>query len=246
MTAPPTLSAVLADVAAGALDEHAGGWAPVTGALRALERLADTAPEDDLRAWAVRIGTADGAVPLPGTGLRAAPYPGLLWAGERCARAGLGEEAVLTLVGLTVGAERDRTAADLSRAVHGGLAVAAEVEHRVAEVARPAALPTGGVVPAATCAAVLTGVPLADLPAVLDLAGSLMAVTPPDGAPGPWGGHAGAAGWLAVRSWTSGLVGMPDGLAHTVAAVTGSSTVDSSFDGPPGDVPVRALWDRLR
>jgi hypothetical protein len=243
VTAAPTLSAVLADVAAAALDEHAGGWAPLTGALRALDRLAATPPDGDTVAWAVRIATTDGAVPLPGTGLRAATYPGLLWAGERCARTGLGADGVLALVGLVAGAEHGRSAADLSRAVHAGLAVAAEVGQRVAEVARPAALPTGGVVPAATCAAVLAGVSLSDLPAVLDLAGSLMAVTPPDGPPGPWAGHAAAAGWLAVRTWTSGLVGMPDGLAHTLAAVTGPATGD---DPPPGEVPVRALLDRLR
>jgi len=239
VTAAPTLSAVLAEIAGRALDEHAGGWTPVTGALRALDRVAATPPSGDLDAWAGRIATPDGAVPLLGTGLRAAPYPGLLWAGERCAWAGLGGDAVLALVGLAVGAEHGRSAADLSRAVHAGLAVAAEVGQRVAEVARPVALPTGGVVPAATCAAVLAGVALADLPAVLDLAGSLMAVTPPDGPPGPWAGHAAAAGWLAVRTWTSGLVGMPDGLGHTLAAVTGD-------DPPPGEVPVRALLDRLR
>jgi hypothetical protein len=239
VTAAPTLSAVLTDVAAAALDAHAGGWVPLTGALRALDRLAATPPDDDLGAWAVRIAAPDGALPLPGTGLRAAPYPGLLWAGERCARAGLGGDVVLTLVGLAAGAEHGRCAADLSRAVHAGLAVAAEIEDRISQVARPAALPTGGVVPAATCAAVLAGVAPADLPAVLDLAGSLMAVTPPDGPPGPWAGHAGAAGWLAVRTWTSGLVGMPDGLGHTLAAVTGD-------DPPPGEVPVRALLDRLR
>jgi hypothetical protein len=215
----------------------------VTVALRALERLAATPPEGDLSAWAVRIATPDGAVPLPGTGLRAATYPGLLWAGERCARAGLGADAMLTLVGLAAGAEHGRSAADLRRAVHAGLAVHAEIEQRVAEVSRPAALPTGGVVPAAMCAAVLADVPPADLPAVLDLAGSLMAVAPPDGPPGPWAGHAAAAGWLAVRTFTSGLVGMPDGLGHTLATVTGPAAGD---DPPPGEVPVRALLERLR
>ncbi|OLT08856.1 hypothetical protein BJF90_12070 [Pseudonocardia sp. CNS-004] len=185
-------------------------------------------------------------MPLPGTGLRAAPYPGLLWAGERCARAGLGTDAMLALVGLVAGAEHGRSAADLGRAVRAALAVAAHLEHRVAEVARPVGLPTGGVVPAATCAAVLTGVPLADLPAVLDLAGSLMAVAAPAGPPGPWAGHEPAAGWLAVRSWTSGLAGMPDGLTRTLAAVTGPVTGPVTGDGLPADVPVRALLDRLR
>jgi hypothetical protein len=239
VTATPTLSAALADAAARALAEHAGGWAPVSGPLRALERLAATSPDADLSAWAARIATPDGAVPLPGTGQRAAPYPALLWGGERCARAGLGVDAMLTLVGLASGAERGRTAADLSRAVHAAIAVAGEFDRRVAEVARPVALPTGGVVPAAVCAAVLAGVPPAVLPAMLDLAGSLMTVAPPAGPPGPWAGHAAAAGWLAVHSWTSGLVGMPDGLGHTLAAVTGPSA-------GPGDVPVRALLDRLR
>ncbi|GAA5133455.1 hypothetical protein [Pseudonocardia adelaidensis] len=215
----------------------------MTAALRALERLAATVPDADLGAWAHRIATPDGAVPLPGTGLRAATYPGLLRAGERCARAGLGADVVLTLVGLVAGAEHGRSAADLSRAVRAGLAVHAEIEQRIAEVTRPAGLPTGGVAPAAMCAAVLAGIPPADRPALLDLAGSLMAITPPDGPAGPWAGHAAAAGWLAVHTFTSGLAGMPDGLGHTLAAVTGASAVD---DPPPGEVPVRALLERLR
>jgi hypothetical protein len=187
----------------------------VTDALGALERLAVSPPEADLAAWAARIATADGAVTLFGTGLHAAPYPGLLWAGERCARAGLGVEVMTTLVGLVVGAEHGRSPADVSRAVHAGLAVAGEV-------ARPGSLATVGVVPAAVCAAVLAGVPDSDLPAVLDLAGSLMAVAPPDGPAGPWAGHAAAAGWLAVHTFTSGLVGMPDGLGHTLDVLEGS------------------------
>jgi len=210
----------------------------VTAALRALERLAATPPDSDLAAWAARIATPDGVVPLPGTGLRAATYPGLLWAGERCARAGLGADAVLTLVGLVTGAEHGRTATDLSAAVRAGLAVHAEVEQRIAGVARPAALPTGDVAAAATCAAVLAGVAPADRPAVLDIAGSLMAVPPPDGPDGPWEGHAPAAGWLAVHTFTSGLVGMPDGLGHTLDVVTGPAAGD--------DVAVRALLERLR
>jgi hypothetical protein len=214
----------------------------VTDALRALERLAATPPDADLGAWAARIAIPDGAVPLPGTGLRAATYPGLLWAGERCARAGLGADAVVTLVGLVAGAVHGRGAADLSRAVQAGLAVHAEIEQRVAAVARPAALPTAGVAPAAVCAAVLAGLPLADLPAVLDVAGSLMAVSPPQGPAGPWAGHAPSAGWLAVHTFTSGLVGMPDGLSHTLTVVTGRSAEDD----PPGDVPVRTLLERLR
>ncbi|MHA6616122.1 hypothetical protein [Pseudonocardia sp. DLS-67] len=185
----------------------------MTAALEALERLAATPPDADLGAWAARIATPDGAVSLPGTGLRAATYPGLLWAGERCARAGLGQDVMTTLVGLVVAAEHGRGAADLSDAVRTGLAAG--------EAVRPAALPTVGVVPAAVCAAVLAGVPPADLPAVVDLAGSLLAVTAPDGPPGPWAGHAAAAGWLAVHTFTSGLVGMPDGLDHTLDVLEG-------------------------
>lgn len=183
----------------------------MTAALRALERLAATPPEADLSAWAARIATADGAVALLGTDLRAAPYPGLLWSGERCARAGLGAEVMTTLVGLVVGAEHGRSPADVGRAVRTGLAVAGEV-------ARPGSPASVGVVPAAVCAAVLAGVPDSDLPAVLDLAGSLLAVTPPDG---PWAGHSAAAGWLAAHTFTTGLVGMPDGLGHTLDVLDG-------------------------
>ena len=241
MTTAPALSAVLADVALRAADGHAGGRHPVAGALRALDRLAATAADDDLRAWAARIAVPDGALPLPGTGLRAAPYPGLLWSGERCARAGLDGDAQLVLVGLVVGAEHGRSAADLSRAVHAGLAVAAALGERTA-ASRPVALPTTAVVPAAACAAVLAGVAHDDLRAVLDLAGSLMAIAAPDAGPVPWAGHACAAGWLALRAWAGGLAGMPDGLAHTLTTVAGPVR----DDGPAGEVPVAALLERLR
>jgi hypothetical protein len=240
------LSVVLADVGARAVDEHGGGWHPLTSALRALDRLVTIPVDEDLRAWAVRIGTPDAAVPLPGTGLRAAPYPGLLWSGERSVRAGLGADVRLTLVGLAVGAENVRTAADLSRAVHAGLAVADALDRSTATVAHPSALATTGVVAAAVCAAVLAGVPRADLGAVIDIAGSLMAVTPPDGRAGPWPGHSGAAGWLAVRTWSSGLTGMSDGIAHTLATVAGPGAAQDPLADRPHAVDVGALLERLR
>jgi hypothetical protein len=246
VTAAPMLSAALTDVVARAVAGHGGGWAPLAGALRALDRLAGSPAEADLGAWATRIHDADGAVPLPGTGLRAAAHPGLLWAGERCSRAGLGAPAQLALVGLVVGAEHARSAADLSRALQAGLAVADALDERIAAAARPAALPTAGVVPAAACAAVLAGVPLSDLAAVLDVAGSLMAVMPPDATAGAWPGHSCAAGLLAVRAWSSGLTGMPDGLGHTVATVTGPGGADELRGLPPDEVPVGALLERLR
>lgn len=246
MTAGPMLhSAALAAVVARAVDEHPGGWDPLAGALRALDRLAPSPAEADMRGWAARIGTPDGAVPLPGTGLRAAPYPGLLWAGERCDRAGLGGDVHLALVGLAVGVEAGRTAADVSRAVHAGRAVADVLDQLLARTAHPTALATAGVVPAAVCAAVLAGVPLADLGAVIDVAGSLMAVRVPEAAHA-WPGHSCAAGWLAVRAWSSGFTGMPDGLGHTLSVVTGPGDGEDLLGHPPDEVGAGTLLERLR
>lgn len=244
MTAGPTLAVRLADVVAHSIEDRAGGWALVGAALRALDRIAASPVDDDLQRWAGRIGAPEGLVPLFGTGLRAPAYPGLLWAGERCARTGSGREVSIALVGLAVGAEHSRGAADLSRAVRAGLAVAHALEDRFAAVRDPAGVPTRDVVATATCAAVLADVPPGDLAAVLDLAGSLMAITPPVAeSAGAWSGHSAAAGWLAVRTWSSGLVGMPDGLDHTLTTV---ATPDDPPGEPPQDVAVSALLERLR
>ncbi len=78
---------------------------------------------------------------------------------------------------------------------------------------------------ATVCAARLAGVPDDEVPALLDLAASLMVIGPPGVAPG----HDPAAAWLALRARDAGIVGMPGGLAHTVSLLP---------DRPPSDVDV--------
>lgn len=182
----------------------------VLAALAALPK-----PDADLAAWAARVGTPDGDFPLIGAGTRAETYVALLWNGERCARAGLGPESALTLVGLAVGAEHGRSAEELSAAVAAGLA----------EQSTPPGPLSTGVLAATVCAARLAGVPDDEVPALLDLAASLMVIGPPGVAPG----HDPAAAWLALRARDAGIVGMPGGLAHTVSLLP---------DRPPSDVDV--------
>jgi hypothetical protein len=187
------------------------------------------APDADLAAWAERIGTPDGAFPLIGADARAETYAALLWNGERCARAGLGAAAGLTLVGIAVGAEHGRSAAELSEAVEAGLAAGV-----------PTAAPVStGVIAATVTAARLAGVPDADLPALLDLAASLMVIGPPEAA----SGHAPAAGWLALRARSAGIVGMAGGLAHTLAVVAGDP---APLDRSPSDVDIQEILGTLR
>ncbi|SNT55058.1 hypothetical protein SAMN05421812_109165 [Asanoa hainanensis] len=179
------------------------------------------APDGDLSAWAARVGTPDGDFPLIGTGTRAETYTALLWNGERCARAGLGQESALTLVGLAVGAAHGRTAVELSDAVAAGAAYPA-----------PRATVSTGVLAATVCAARLARVPEDELPALLDLAASLMVIGPPGVAPG----HDPAAAWLALRARDAGIVGMSGALAHTV----------SLLSDDPSDVDVAELVRALR
>ncbi|SCE66583.1 hypothetical protein GA0070607_0136 [Micromonospora coriariae] len=163
-------------------------------------------PEGSLAAWAARVGTPDGEFPLIGAGTRAETYVALQWNGERCAS--LGPAVGPTLVGLAVGAARRRSAAQLSAAVDAGLAAAAEVSTPTVPVST-------GVLAATVCAARLAEVPEKELPALLDLAASLMVIGPPGVAPG----HDPAAAWLAMRAWDAGITGMPGGLAHTLSVV---------------------------
>lgn len=229
-------------------------------ALRRIEGLAGSGPDGDLAAWAARVAVPEGDLPLLGAGVRAAAYVALLWNGDRCRRAQVGRGAALTLVGLAVGAEHGRDAASLVRAVRPGLAVADALDQWLYAAETPLALPTTDVVAAATCAALLAGTPRDDLPKLLDMSGSLMVITPPCGEgvsadiEGAWAGHALAAGWLATRAWTSGLVGFNGGLAYTLSVVTGRSTaptdpsapqVRALLDQPPADVGVRSLVEAL-
>ncbi|MET8233638.1 hypothetical protein ABZS77_23500 [Micromonospora sp. NPDC005298] len=184
-------------------------------------------PEGSLAAWAARIGTPDGDFPLIGAGTRAETYVALQWNGERCAS--LGPAVGPTLVGLAVGAARRRSVAQLSAAVDAGLAAAAEVSTSTAPVST-------GVLAATVCAARLAEVPENDLPALLDLAASLMVIGPPGVAPG----HDPAAAWLSVRAWEAGITGMPGGLAHTLSVVSTGLP-----DRPAADLDVVDLVEAL-
>ena len=124
---------------------------------------------------------------------------------------------------VAMAAAPDGTAAeDLDRAV----AVGERMVEALDDVGEgsPAGL-TLGVVPAAACAAVASGVDPDELGDLIDLAGSLMVVTAPDAADevqrGLWAGHCLAAGWLAAQVMSAGLVTMPGALEHTVQTVTG-------------------------
>ncbi|WP_433616539.1 hypothetical protein ACQP2P_15045 [Dactylosporangium sp. CA-139114] len=196
------------------------------------------APEPDLAAWATRTGTPDGAFPLLGASTRAETYVALLWNGERCRRAGLGLDAGLTLVGLAVGAEHGRSAAELSDALADVLAARASV----AAPPSPVAGLSTDVLAAAALAARLAGVPAAQEPALLDLAASLMVITPPGPSAEPVAGHALAAGWLALRARQAGIAGMAGGLAHTLAVVSGTP---APFDRAPSDVELSAIVGAL-
>lgn len=177
----------------------------------------------DLRAWAQRIGTPSGRLPLLGTGLRAAAYPALLWNGARLHRAGAPEDDGLVLVALAA-APPEADAADVERAVAVGRAVAAGLPG-VIGAGPVTGLPTAGVVAAAACAAAARGTDPSGLQPLLDVAAALMVVRPPAGGTpreaGLWAGHGLAAGWLAPLVVGAGLTGMAGALEHTVAAVTG-------------------------
>jgi hypothetical protein len=255
--AEPALAGQLSDLAWNVFEQD-HGLGPVDGALRQLESLAATMPDPDLLAWSARLAVDGGDLPLLGAGAAAAPFPALLWNAERCRRADLGLGAPLTLVGLVAGAANGRDATTLARAVAAAAAVADAVRPLGDHGGTAGA--TTDVIAAAVCAALLSGVPRARLAELLDTAGSLMAITAPGTSDlvvaGRWAGHAAAAGWLAVRVWTAGVVGIAGGLAHTLAVVTGdkvgprspAATVGHSdlLAATPGDVPVRSLLEALR
>jgi hypothetical protein len=175
-------------------------------------------------------------VPLLGTGLRAAPYPALLWNGARLHREGAPEGDGLVLVGLASSAG-EATGSDVERAVATGLAVAAGLPDVIGS-GPLTGRPTVGVVAAAACAAVAAGAEISELGPVLDVAASLMVVQPPVGGPprqaGLRAGHCLAAGWLAPQVLGAGLIGMAGALAHTVATVTGRPAGDLRIDLPAG------------
>jgi len=109
---------------------------------------------------------------------------------------------------------------------------------------------------------VVAGAASDGLAEILDLAGTVMVVGPGRD-DGPFerslrAGHTLAAGWLAVRSAETGIIGMPGGLLHTVSAVTGHAVhlavdadplprqiVDNPRDRPPKGVRLADLLEKL-
>jgi hypothetical protein len=104
-------------------------------------------------------------------------------------------------------------------------AVAAQA-HLLVTDGEVTARPTTAVLAAAASAAVVAGLD-GRLGTVLDLAASLMVLTPArwDGAGEAelWAGHAALAGWMASILPEAGLTELPGGLAHTLSAATGTT-----------------------
>jgi hypothetical protein len=114
-------------------------------------------------------------------------------------------------------------------------------------------VPTVRVLAAAACAAVTAGADPAGLAGLLDLAATLMVVTPPGGGTAVeedlWAGAALAAGWLAPVLAGAGLTPSPDAAATTLAAVLGAGPVRPPRPPGPasaaGDTPVAELLAAL-
>lgn len=206
----------------------------------------------DLAAWAIELagpgGLGGSSVPMLGTKLAAAPYPGLLWTGARAARAGLGIAERLVLVALVSGGPRLDSAV-LCRAVAAGLATTAGLATAADDAGAddPGADRTGVDPPVAelsaegVAAAVTAGVAMsldaAALDAVIDLAGSLLLVAAP-GPPDPLvagirSGHAMAVGWLAPALLGTGIRAPADALEATVATI-GRPVFDVPAERGPG------------
>jgi hypothetical protein len=227
---------------------HIDDWAPVDEGVRELEHVGTIRLEVDLALSACRIAAPGGSVPLLGANRRAAPYPALLWNGDRCLRAGLGPSAALTLVGLVIGQDGGADAARLVQAVRAGLAIRDGRSWPGECAIAPTASATTDVISTAACAAVSAGMGLDDVAKVLDLAGSLMIIKPASSLgstemSGLWSGHALAAGWLAVQLHRAGVSGMSGGLEHTLACVVGPRTdIRRGISAPSG--PVEGLLSR--
>lgn len=206
-----------------------------------LRRLADVARQTvppDLAAWAAQCGSEAG-FPLLGTSVRAEPYVALQWNGERCLRAGLAGEDLVALTGVVTAWLHDRSVGDLQAAVTRALG-----ELPGGTGAATAGVPvTAEVVRTAVCAALLSGVREAELPELIDLAGTLLQVRPriagaTQGA-GSAAGHTAAAGWLASQVHLAGLTAYPGALTDTLATAT------LPPDGPALATPVRQLVEGL-
>lgn len=240
--------AMAAAVRPGGLD-----WRTRLADLTRLGELRAAPVPADLAAWAIELADAGEpvgpSVPMLGTKLAAAPYPGLLWTGARAARAGLGISERLVLVALVSGGPRLDSAA-LSRAVAAGLATVAGLaaaaddpgaEDRGAEragVDPPVAELSAEGVAAAVTAGLAVGLDATGLDAVIDLAGSLLLVAAP-GPPDPLvagirAGHAMAVGWLASVLLGAGIRAPADALAATLETI----------GRPVFDVPAEGGRDR--
>jgi hypothetical protein len=167
-----------------------------------------------------------------------------------------------------VGIRLDARVGDLDRALAAGAAVnavLAEAVHPVAG-AEPVAIPTVAVLGAATCAGVMAAATPDRLAAVLDLAATLMVLTPPAAqvAQAPpsdgdeavlWAAHSALAGWLAAQLPDAGFLEVPGSLAHTMAAALGTdprppSEQRAERPGPTGPAfdptPLRTLLPAAR
>jgi hypothetical protein len=211
---PASLTEVLAKVAVAA--RSAGPTGGLVDEVAELERIAHR-PID--AALEVVVPQQDqGHARLLGTALTAAPYAALLWNGERFHRESIRWSTRLTFLALTV-VGPDAPDAALTPAVRGGETL------RQLWPPAPSSLVTAGlttdVVSAAVCAALASTISEEGMASVVELAASLMLVTPTvpsSQLAGMHAGHSLAAGWLAVQLHHCGVVGAP-GAATDVLAI---------------------------
>ncbi len=203
---PASLTVVMARVA-GAAQAAAALPDGLVDELAELGGLVHRPVDADLRAVIPRPDA--GHIPLVGTALSAPAYPALLWNGERFHRESTRWSTRLTFVAMTIaGMDAPKTA--LAPAVRGG-----ETFMTLWPPAAPAAARAGlttDAVSVAVCAALASGLSEEDLESVVELAASLMLVTPT--VPGPelaglLAGHSLAAGWLAVQLHRCGVLEAP-------------------------------------
>jgi hypothetical protein len=193
----------------------ATAWA--TAARADLEALAEQSVDADLVGLVTQ--QEPGPVPLLGTGNTAAPYPALLWNGERFERLGVPWHTRLAFVAVTAASPARLSQEDLAGALQAGVAM------RTLWPSPPPPTAVAGLttdtVSAAVCAAAATGHSGAQLAAVAELAAGLMLVSPTPSDPelhGVQAGHSLAAGWLAVQLHLCGVLAAP-GTAEEVLSM---------------------------
>lgn len=180
----------------------------------------------ELAAWADELATPDGDTAMLGTGRRASRFEALLWSAAR----NPDDPYVVTAL---LAASRTADVVRLGRALASGTAIVAQSSAASPNAGARADVATLG---CAVVAALVGPEPSPPLPAVLDVAASLMLIHPPVPVGVPRvrlarAGHPAASGWLAARSVAAGLTGMPDAVATTIATVAGVAA--SSVDLPP-------------